>query len=130
MLDGPGCGRVPGAIKRSSSSSMEHRDDVESPWCRVARRRQVTAPALAVNENDTARRSYDVLLDTRGMVCPMPLIKARQALMVVEKGATICVLATDPDAVADFTNFCDATSHSLVSSELKDDVYVFVIEKA
>ena len=108
---------------------MEQRHEIEGPRRAAARWRRVMAPALAMTVNPV-RQSYDVLLDTRGMVCPMPLIKARQALMVVESGATICVLATDPDAVADFTNFCDATGHSLVSSELKDDVYVFVIEKA
>ena len=78
----------------------------------------------------TDKKRYDVVLDARGLVCPMPLIKARQALMVVGSGATICVLATDPDSVADFANFCDATGHRLVSSELKDDTYFFVLEKA
>jgi tRNA 2-thiouridine synthesizing protein A len=77
-----------------------------------------------------AKQRYDVFLDARGLVCPMPLIKTRQALMVVGPGATICVLATDPDSVADFTNFCDATGHKLVSSEHKDDLFVYVIEKA
>jgi tRNA 2-thiouridine synthesizing protein A len=50
--------------------------------------------------------------------------------MVVGRGATICVLATDPDSVADFTNFCDATGHKLVSSEQRGDLFVYVIEKA
>ena len=77
-----------------------------------------------------ANQRYDVFLDARGMVCPMPLIKTRQALMVVGRGATICVLATDPDATADFTNFCDATGHKLLSSEERDGLFVFVIEKA
>jgi tRNA 2-thiouridine synthesizing protein A len=77
-----------------------------------------------------ARQTYDVFLDARGLICPMPLIKARQALMVVEPGATICVVATDPDTVADFSNFCEATGHKLVSSEQKDNVYVYVIEKS
>ena len=77
-----------------------------------------------------AKQRYDVFLDARGLVCPMPLIKARQALMVVGRGATICVLATDPDTVADFFNFCDATGHRLLSSEHRDDVFVYVIEKA
>jgi tRNA 2-thiouridine synthesizing protein A len=72
---------------------------------------------------------YDVFLDARGLICPMPLIKARQALMVVEPGATICVVATDPDTVADFTNFCEATGHRLISSEQRDGTYVHVIEK-
>jgi tRNA 2-thiouridine synthesizing protein A len=60
----------------------------------------------------------------------MPLIKTRQALMVVGRGATICVLATDPAAVADFTHFCDATGHRLLVNEQKGGLYVFVIEKA
>jgi tRNA 2-thiouridine synthesizing protein A len=77
-----------------------------------------------------AKQRYDVFLDARGLVCPMPLLKARQALMVVGRGATICVLATDPDTVADFSNFCDATGHRLLSSEHRDDVFVYVIEKA
>jgi tRNA 2-thiouridine synthesizing protein A len=78
----------------------------------------------------TQKKRYDVFLDARGLVCPMPLIKARQALMVIGRGATICVLATDPGAVADFTSFCDATGHRLLSSEHQDNVYLFVIEKA
>jgi tRNA 2-thiouridine synthesizing protein A len=77
-----------------------------------------------------ANQRYDVFLDARGMVCPMPLIKTRQALMVVGRGATICVLATDPDTTADFTSFCDATGHKLLSSEERDGLFVFVIEKA
>ena len=77
-----------------------------------------------------AKQRYDVFLDARGLVCPMPLIKTRQALMVVGPGATVCVLATDPDSVADFTNFSDATGHKLLSSERRDDLFVYVIEKA
>jgi tRNA 2-thiouridine synthesizing protein A len=77
-----------------------------------------------------AKQRYDVFLDARGLLCPMPLVKTRQALMVVGRGATICVLATDPASMADFTNFCAATGHKLVSSEHKDDLYVYVIEKA
>jgi tRNA 2-thiouridine synthesizing protein A len=76
-----------------------------------------------------AKQRYDVFLDARDLLCPMPLIKTRQALMVVGRGATVCVLATDPAAVADFTNFCDATGHKLLASEQKDGLYFFVIEK-
>jgi tRNA 2-thiouridine synthesizing protein A len=76
-----------------------------------------------------AKQSYDVLLDARGLICPMPLIKTRQALMVIEPGATVCVLATDPDTVADFASFCEATGHKLLSSEHKDAIYLYVIEK-
>jgi tRNA 2-thiouridine synthesizing protein A len=74
--------------------------------------------------------TYDVFLDCRGMVCPMPLVKARQALMVVDAGATICVLATDPASIADFENFCEATGHKLLRSEHEQQIYLYVIEKA
>ncbi len=77
-----------------------------------------------------ARAKYDVFLDLRGLACPMPLVKTRQALMVVEPGATICVLATDPASKADFENFCDMTGHKLLTSEQNGQVFLYVIEKA
>jgi len=73
--------------------------------------------------------TYDVFLDCRGLVCPMPLVKTRQALMVVEPGATVCVLATDPASVEDFQSFCDATGHKLLKSEQRQQIFVYVIEK-
>jgi tRNA 2-thiouridine synthesizing protein A len=94
-----------------------------------ARRRHYIMPGTAV-DGVMAKQRYDVFLDTRGLVCPMPLIKARQALMVVGRGATICVLATDPESMADFTSFCDATGHKLLSSEREGGLFVYVIEKA
>ena len=75
-------------------------------------------------------RRFDVFLDARGLACPMPLVKARQALMVVDQGATICIVATDPASEADFENFCEATGHKLLSFERSDDLFVFVLEKA
>ena len=74
--------------------------------------------------------TYDVFLDCRGMVCPMPLVKARQALMVVDPGATVCILSTDPASMADFANFCEASGHRLLKSEHEEPIYVFVLEKA
>ncbi|MGH6945333.1 MAG: sulfurtransferase TusA family protein [Geminicoccaceae bacterium] len=76
-----------------------------------------------------AEQRFDVFLDARGLACPMPLVKARQALMVVEPGATICVLATDPASKADFESFCEATGHRLLRFERKDEVFLFVLEK-
>jgi tRNA 2-thiouridine synthesizing protein A len=77
-----------------------------------------------------AERRFDAFLDARGLACPMPLVKTRQALMVVEPGATICVLATDPASLADFESFCEATGHRLLSSDRSEQVFVYVIEKA
>lgn len=82
------------------------------------------------DETDTSEARYDVFLDMRGQVCPIPLVRTRQALMVVEAGATICVLATDPASKQDFETFCDMTGHLLLKSEQKDGIFVYVVEKA
>ncbi len=58
---------------------------------------------------------YDALVDARGLSCPMPLVKARQALMLLPAGASVCVLATDPAAPRDFEEFAEATGHGLAS---------------
>ena len=84
-----------------------------------------------VSEETAATEArYDVFLDLRGLVCPIPLVKTRQALMVVESGATICVLATDPASKQDFETFCDMTGHLLLKSEERDGIFVYVVEKA
>ena len=59
----------------------------------------------------------------------MPLIKTRQAIMVVEPGATICVLATDPTSKRDFEMFADATGHKLLRQEQEGEVFLYVVEK-
>ena len=72
---------------------------------------------------------YDVFIDARGLACPMPLIKTRQAIMVVEPGATICVLATDPTSKRDFEMFAEATGHKLVRQDKEGEVFLYVVEK-
>ncbi len=72
---------------------------------------------------------YDVFIDARGLACPMPLIKTRQAIMVVEPGATICVLATDPTSKRDFEMFAEATGHKLLRQDEEGEVFLYVVEK-
>lgn len=77
----------------------------------------------------TAERRYDALIDARGLSCPMPLVKARQALMVVEPGQTVAVLATDPAARRDFEEFADSTGHRLLEMREEAAVLWLVLEK-
>jgi tRNA 2-thiouridine synthesizing protein A len=74
-------------------------------------------------------RRYDALVDARGLSCPLPLVKARQALMVLAGGATVCVLATDPAAPRDFEDFSEATGHPLLESREEAGIFVIVVEK-
>ncbi len=74
--------------------------------------------------------SYDVFLDMRGESCPLPLIRTRQALMVLSKGGTVCVIATDPASQRDFDEFTEVSGHKLLESRAENGVYKFVVEKA
>jgi tRNA 2-thiouridine synthesizing protein A len=68
-------------------------------------------------------------LDAKGLNCPLPILKARQALGKVPPGGVLEVFATDPAAVADFEAFCRSTGHKLLESEQQDGgVYHFLIE--
>ena len=69
------------------------------------------------------------LLDTKGLKCPLPVLRARKALKSVEPGGLLEVHATDPSSVLDFRNFCETTGHELLDSREEDGVYVFEIRK-
>ena len=69
----------------------------------------------------------DQTLDTKGMNCPLPIIKARKALKGMSTGQTLQVLSTDPGAVKDFEAFCRTTGNDLLESGQDDKVYTFLI---
>jgi len=68
-------------------------------------------------------------LDTKGLNCPMPILKAKKAINALGTGETLEVLATDPGAVADFEAFSRATGNALLESVEEDGVFRFVLER-
>jgi len=71
----------------------------------------------------------NLLLDAKGLNCPLPILKARKALKDLPAGGILEVLATDPGSVADFQAFCNATGNELMESTQDKDVYRFVIKR-
>ncbi|MEL7048706.1 MAG: sulfurtransferase TusA family protein [Pseudomonadota bacterium] len=71
----------------------------------------------------------DHTLDTKGMSCPLPILKTKKAMDGLAKDQTLEVLATDPGAVADFDAFCETTGYRLIESTEGSGVYRFVIQK-
>ena len=67
------------------------------------------------------------VLDTKGLNCPLPILKAKRALKEVPTGETLRVLSTDPGSIPDFEAFCRVTGNELVESKTKDGVYTFLI---
>ena len=70
------------------------------------------------------------LLDTSGLKCPLPVLKAKKALKAMDTGDRLTVVATDPGAMKDFHHFCEASGDTLVSASEDDGVLTFVISKA
>ena len=68
------------------------------------------------------------LLDTKGLNCPLPILKAKKALKDVPTGEVLQVLSTDPGSVADFEAFCRATGNELLESKTEEGVYTFLIK--
>ena len=68
-------------------------------------------------------------LDTRGLNCPMPIVKEKQAINGLQPGDTLEVLATDPGAVQDFEAFSRSTGNQLTECGEEDGVYQFVLRK-
>lgn len=71
----------------------------------------------------------DQKLDTKGLTCPLPVLRTKKAIKDVPAGGTLTVEATDPGAIKDFAAFCEATKNELVSSASSNGVFTFVIRK-
>lgn len=68
-------------------------------------------------------------VDARGLICPMPLLKAKQALSKRAVGDVVKIIATDRGAVRDFHTYAELTSHHLIGFEEEHDQFVFFIQK-
>jgi len=71
----------------------------------------------------------DVVLDATGLICPMPLLKAKRALNAMEIGQTLQILATDHTSRQDFITFSEQSGHQLISSSVSDGVYNHLLRK-
>ena len=72
---------------------------------------------------------FDRTLDARGLNCPMPIIKARQELGLIEPGQVLQILSTDRGSVKDFQGWAKtAKSVELVAQEdtQQDDKTIYV----
>ena len=73
-------------------------------------------PLPTVPESSQALPRSDSLLDARGLRCPMPLLKTRQALRGLASGQTLLVRATDIGARRDIPAYLRQSGHELVRS--------------
>ncbi|WP_350335453.1 sulfurtransferase TusA family protein [Coralliovum pocilloporae] len=76
---------------------------------------------MSKETDDFAERPVARVLDTRGVQCPLPVLKARKALKEIEAGQVLSVLATDPMAAIDIPHFCNEAGHDFLGQICVDD---------
>ncbi|MDA5094702.1 sulfurtransferase TusA family protein [Aliiroseovarius sp. KMU-50] len=73
--------------------------------------------------------TYDDTLDAIGLLCPLPVLKARKRLKSMDKGQVLRLEATDPAAVIDVPHFCAEQGHDFLGDESQNDVTHYFIRK-
>jgi tRNA 2-thiouridine synthesizing protein A len=68
-------------------------------------------------------------LDTRGLNCPLPILKAKKALAEMVSGQVLKVVATDPGSVRDFQAFARQTGNELVEQTSSADEFVHFLKR-
>jgi tRNA 2-thiouridine synthesizing protein A len=71
----------------------------------------------------------DCELDTCGLMCPLPLLRLKQALRGMESGQVVRVAATDPASVLDFGVFLDQCGHALISRWEESGTFFYLSRK-
>jgi tRNA 2-thiouridine synthesizing protein A len=68
-------------------------------------------------------------LDTRGLNCPLPILKAKKALADMTSGDILKIVATDPGSVRDFQAFARQTGNELVEQTSSADEFVHFLRR-
>ena len=68
-------------------------------------------------------------LDTKGLSCPLPILKVKKAMTRLEDNDILLVESTDPGSVKDFEVFCQTQGHQLLKSTHKNGIFIFHIRK-
>lgn len=69
-------------------------------------------------------------IDARHLLCPLPVLRLRKALLSAPSGATVALEATDPAAAIDVPHFCAESGHQLIGqSHLPDGATRYLIQR-
>ena len=70
----------------------------------------------------------DVLLDAKGMYCPMPIVKLKKATKTMESGQVLKLVATDPGSTRDVPAWANKTGAEILETSEENGEYTFIIQ--
>lgn len=71
----------------------------------------------------------DIEIDARGLLCPLPVLRARKVLLGLRPGARVLLRATDAASWLDVPHFCAQSGHLLISARDETFERQYVIER-
>ena len=71
----------------------------------------------------------DKLVDTSGLACPMPVVKAAKEMKGLAPGQVLKIIATDKGSQADIPAWAEDTGNELLESQSGDGKFVFFVRK-
>lgn len=78
----------------------------------------------------TGDMNWDLDLDATGLLCPLPVLKARKRLQSMTAGQVLRLIADDPAAAVDVPHFCNESGHELIGAAPEGTAQIFLIRKA
>ncbi|MDD4978645.1 MAG: sulfurtransferase TusA family protein [Gallionella sp.] len=72
---------------------------------------------------------FDIELNVRKLACPLPILRAKKSLSLMDSGKVLKVVATDKEAPKDFEVFCRQTGNALLVAETEGDEFIFYIRR-
>jgi tRNA 2-thiouridine synthesizing protein A len=78
---------------------------------------------------ESRKMTPDATINCEGLLCPLPVLKARKRLLQMAEGTVLCVRATDPMAAIDMPHFCDQAGHKILQSTQDGAVQVYLIQR-
>ena len=73
--------------------------------------------------------NHDIEIDTRGLNCPLPILKAKKALADMQTGELLKVVSTDPGSMRDFQAFARQTGNELVEQSDAGEDFIHVLRR-
>ena len=82
----------------------------------------VFSPSMTENHSEKT-------LDLSGLLCPLPVLKARKRLAGMAPGSILKVIATDPMSAIDMPHFCNEQGHVLLEQQRDGSAFIFRIRR-
>jgi tRNA 2-thiouridine synthesizing protein A len=71
----------------------------------------------------------NIVVDARGLFCPVPIMKTSEALRLLDTGGVVEVISDDPAIEFDMPAWCESQGHMIESVDIERGVFRYIVRK-